>query len=112
MVLNNLSKNIDRCSSTKCREGETCILNKDGDAECACITQCEDPKDERLMVCTKANHTYTSDCEFYQMQCWCRKNDQRCTRKEALIDSIDYFGRCQSKKLSRFSFPLPIYSFY
>ena len=41
---------IDRCSSTKCREGETCILNKDGDAECACITQCEDPKDERLMV--------------------------------------------------------------
>jgi hypothetical protein len=50
------------------------------------------------MVCTQANHTYTSDCEFYQMQCWCRKNDQRCTRKEALIDSIDYFGRCQSKK--------------
>jgi hypothetical protein len=41
---------IDRCSSTKCREGETCVLNKDGDAECGCITQCEDPKDERLMV--------------------------------------------------------------
>ncbi len=43
-------KKIDRCASTKCRDGETCILNKDGDAECACITQCEDPKDERLMV--------------------------------------------------------------
>jgi hypothetical protein len=43
-------KYIDRCSSTKCRDGETCVLNKDGDAECACITQCEDPKDERLMV--------------------------------------------------------------
>ena len=43
-------KNIDRCASTKCRDGETCVLNKDGDAECACITQCEDPKDERLMV--------------------------------------------------------------
>jgi hypothetical protein len=42
--------NIDRCASTKCRDGETCILNKDGDAECACIIQCEDPKDERLMV--------------------------------------------------------------
>ena len=41
---------LDRCASTKCREGETCVLNKDGDAECACITQCEDPKDERLMV--------------------------------------------------------------
>jgi hypothetical protein len=43
-------ENIDRCSSTKCRDGETCVLNKDGDAQCACITQCEDPKDERLMV--------------------------------------------------------------
>ncbi len=43
-------KNLDRCASAKCREGETCVLNKDGDAECACITQCEDPKDERLMV--------------------------------------------------------------
>ncbi len=32
------------------------------------------------------------------MQCWCRKNDERCTRKEAAIDSIDYFGRCQSRK--------------
>ncbi|CAF2932732.1 unnamed protein product [Rotaria sp. Silwood2] len=86
----------DRCASTKCRDGETCILNKDGDAECACLTQCEDPKDERLMVCTKANHTYTTDCEFYQMQCWCRRNDERCTRREALTDSIDYFGRCQN----------------
>ncbi|CAM2703750.1 unnamed protein product [Rotaria socialis] len=86
----------DRCASTKCRDGETCILNKDGDAECACVAQCEDPKDERLMVCTKANHTYTSDCEFYQMQCWCRRNDERCTRQEAVSDSIDYFGRCQN----------------
>lgn len=42
--------NLDRCASTKCREGETCVLNKDGDAECACVAQCEDPKDERLMV--------------------------------------------------------------
>ncbi|CAF5083686.1 unnamed protein product, partial [Rotaria magnacalcarata] len=86
----------DRCASTKCRDGETCILNKDGDAECACVVLCEDPKDERLMVCTKANHTYTSDCEFYQMQCWCRRNDERCTRQEAISDSIDYFGRCQN----------------
>ncbi|CAF3349560.1 unnamed protein product [Rotaria socialis] len=86
----------DRCSSRKCREDETCVLNQDGDAECACIAECEDPKDERLMVCTTANHTYTSDCEFYQMQCWCRKNDQRCTRKEALTDIIDYFGQCQN----------------
>jgi hypothetical protein len=103
---------IDRCASTKCRDGETCILNKDGDAECACTTQCEDPKDERLMVrstrvcpsllhrssqvCTKSNHTYTSDCEFFQMQCWCRKSDERCTRQAAVTDTIDYFGRCQS----------------
>ncbi|CAF4449978.1 unnamed protein product, partial [Adineta steineri] len=28
----------DRCASTKCRDGELCVLNKDGDAECACIT--------------------------------------------------------------------------
>jgi hypothetical protein len=41
---------LDRCASTKCRDGESCILNKDGDAECACTSQCEDPKDERLMV--------------------------------------------------------------
>ena len=45
-----LNINIDRCASTKCRDGETCILNQDGDAQCECITQCEDPKDERLMV--------------------------------------------------------------
>jgi hypothetical protein len=32
------------------------------------------------------------------MQCWCRKNDERCTRKESVADTIDYFGRCQSKK--------------
>jgi hypothetical protein len=31
------------------------------------------------------------------MQCWCRKNDERCTRRESLTDTIDYFGRCQSK---------------
>ena len=49
------------------------------------------------MVCTKANQTYTSDCEFFQMQCWCRKNDEHCTRKQATTDSIDYFGQCQSK---------------
>ncbi len=33
------------------------------------------------------------------MQCWCRKNDERCTRKAAVTDSIDYFGRCQSKTM-------------
>jgi hypothetical protein len=33
------------------------------------------------------------------MQCWCEKKDERCTRKEAVTDSIDYFGQCQSKKL-------------
>ena len=54
-----------------------------------------------FQVCTKANHTYTSDCEFYQMQCWCGKTDERCTRKEASTDAIDYFGRCQSKRRSR-----------
>jgi len=48
--LNLFLYNTDRCASTKCRDGETCVLNKHGDAECACITQCEDPKDERLMV--------------------------------------------------------------
>jgi hypothetical protein len=48
----------DRCASTKCREGETCILNKDGDAECACITPCEDPKDERLMVKLKIQYIH------------------------------------------------------
>ena len=31
------------------------------------------------------------------MQCWCQKKDERCTRTEALLDTIDYFGRCQSK---------------
>ena len=31
------------------------------------------------------------------MQCWCRKNDERCTRKESDQDTIDYFGQCQSK---------------
>ena len=49
--------NLDRCASTKCREGETCVLNKDGDAECACIAQCEDPKDERLMVRLMYTHS-------------------------------------------------------
>jgi hypothetical protein len=38
------------------------------------------------------------------MQCWCRKNDERCTRQEVLKDSIDYFGRCQSKKKEDFNF--------
>jgi len=85
----------DRCSMTKCGDGETCILNKDGNAECTCTPLCEDPKDERLMICTKSNQTYITDCEFYQMQCWCRKNDEQCTRKESLTDTIDYFGRCQ-----------------
>lgn len=45
-----LSAFSDRCSTTKCRDGETCILNKDGNAECTCTPLCEDPKDERLMV--------------------------------------------------------------
>ncbi|CAF2780459.1 unnamed protein product [Rotaria sp. Silwood2] len=85
----------DQCSKVKCNENEACILNKDGEAECACITECEDPKDKRLMICTKGNHTYTSDCEFYRMQCWCRKNDEQCTRKEAVTDAVDYFGQCQ-----------------
>ncbi|CAF0828494.1 unnamed protein product [Rotaria sp. Silwood1] len=85
----------DQCSNVKCNENEACILNKDGEAECVCITECEDPKDKRLMICTKANHTYTSDCEFYRMQCWCRKNDEHCTRKESVTDAIDYFGQCQ-----------------
>ncbi|CAF3801503.1 unnamed protein product, partial [Rotaria magnacalcarata] len=30
----------DRCSSRKCREDETCVLNQDGDVECACIAEC------------------------------------------------------------------------
>ncbi|CAF1081886.1 unnamed protein product [Didymodactylos carnosus] len=85
----------DRCSSLKCQDGETCVLNKDGDAECACISECEDPKDERLMICTSSNNTYTSDCEFLQTQCLCRKGDTRCTRHDAVQDKIDYFGKCQ-----------------
>lgn len=44
------------------------------------------------------------------MQCWCRKNDERCTRKEALADVIDYFGRCQSKKSKKNSNVLIFFS--
>jgi len=85
----------DRCSSLKCQDGETCVLNKDGDAECICISQCMDPEDRRLMICTVTNQTYTSDCEFLQMQCWCKKGDKQCTRPDSVQDKIDYFGQCQ-----------------
>jgi hypothetical protein len=48
------------------------------------------------------------------MQCWCRKGDERCSRREAVTDSIDYFGRCQSKSIvarARFSLSL-VRTFY
>ena len=74
----------DRCSSTKCRDGESCVLNKDGDAECACIAQCEDPKDERLMVHWNESIRLCFTDGFFV----CRFARKRITRTRPIVNSI------------------------
>ena len=50
-------------------------------------------------VCSSTNTTYESECHFYREKCWCSKDDNKCTQKNAIKDTIEYFGKCQGKKI-------------
>ncbi|XP_054263705.1 SPARC [Macrosteles quadrilineatus] len=85
----------DPCLHKHCGAGRVCHLSDDGEAECLCIPSCPLERDPRRKVCTNHNETWGSDCEVYQMQCYCDEGSDKCTKEEYQHIQIDYYGQCR-----------------
>ncbi|KAG8249258.1 SPARC-like [Homalodisca vitripennis] len=94
-IKNNYVPIVDPCLHKHCGAGRVCVLNDDGEAECPCIPSCPLESDPRRKVCTNHNETWGSDCEVYQMQCYCDEENEKCTKEEYDHIQIDYYGQCR-----------------
>lgn len=86
---------VDPCASKHCGAGRICDVTPEGKAECICVPVCPHETDPRRKVCTNHNETWGSDCEVYQMRCWCDHNHQNCLSEEFKHIHIDYYGSCK-----------------
>ncbi|KAJ8881741.1 hypothetical protein PR048_018227 [Dryococelus australis] len=48
-----------------------------------------------LQVCSNHNETWGSDCEVYQMRCWCEKGLSQCRGDQYEHVHIEYYGICR-----------------
>jgi len=85
----------DPCLHKHCGAGRVCHLSEEGEAECLCIPACPLERDPRRKVCTNYNETWGSDCEVYQMQCYCDTGSEKCTKDDYEHIQIDYYGQCR-----------------
>ncbi|XP_013782226.1 SPARC-like, partial [Limulus polyphemus] len=46
-------------------------------------------------VCSNQNETWNSDCELYQMKCWCMNNYKTCAKTKYEHVHVDYYGTCK-----------------
>ncbi|EEB16148.1 SPARC precursor, putative [Pediculus humanus corporis] len=85
---------IDLCATKRCGAGKICdVVN--GKAECVCVPTCPTETDVRRKVCTNHNETWNSDCEVYQMRCFCDHNNEACRGEKFKHIHIDYYGPCK-----------------
>lgn len=85
----------DPCATKHCGAGQVCDINEDGEAECICIPNCPNEVDPRRKVCSNHNETWGSDCEVYQMRCWCNHGLAACKGEEFKHVHIEYYGECR-----------------
>ncbi|XP_069672289.1 SPARC [Periplaneta americana] len=85
----------DPCAKKHCGAGRVCEVSDDGVAECVCIQTCPDEVDPRRKVCSNHNETWGSDCEVYQMRCWCDKGFDGCRGEQYKHVHIEYYGVCR-----------------
>ncbi|KAF4533224.1 hypothetical protein B566_EDAN005139 [Ephemera danica] len=83
------------CAKKHCGAGRICEVNADGEPECVCIPSCPDETDPRRKVCSNHNETWASDCEVYQMRCWCDKGMDQCLGEQYKHVHIEYYGECR-----------------
>nr|CAD7456408.1 unnamed protein product [Timema tahoe]CAD7595394.1 unnamed protein product [Timema genevievae] len=53
-------------------------------------------------VCSNHNETWGSDCEVYQMRCWCDKGGPECKGEEYKHVHIEYYGECTEEEKADF----------
>lgn len=87
----------DLCAELGCGEGEECII-EEGKARCQCIKSCPLESNFRNNVCTNANVTFNSECEFHRQECLCAEESPICLDKSVLDMHLDYFGACVAIK--------------
>ncbi|MPC28407.1 Secreted protein acidic and rich in cysteine [Portunus trituberculatus] len=85
----------DGCLGVYCGAGRMCVVNDNGDGECACNNACDSEEDARRRVCSNYNETWMSDCELYRQRCLCEEEDQSCLNPENKHVHIEYYGECQ-----------------
>ncbi|KAJ9578815.1 hypothetical protein L9F63_004965, partial [Diploptera punctata] len=85
----------DACAKKHCGAGRVCEVTPEGEPECICIPNCPEEQDPRRKVCSNHNETWGSDCEVYQMRCWCDKGMDGCRGEEYKHVHIEYYGVCR-----------------
>ncbi|XP_015906707.1 SPARC [Parasteatoda tepidariorum] len=85
----------DPCAKHKCGPGKVCEMDSDGIAQCNCIKKCPDASDFRRKVCSNHNETWDSDCELYQMRCFCTEGMDGCKFNKYKHVHVDYYGPCK-----------------
>jgi len=85
----------DPCAKKHCGAGRVCELTAEGAAQCVCISTCPDEVDPRRKVCSNHNETWGSDCEVYQMRCWCDRGEDGCRAEKYKHVHIEYYGVCR-----------------
>nr|CAD7444791.1 unnamed protein product [Timema bartmani] len=85
----------DPCAEKHCGAGRVCVLDELEQAQCVCIPACPEEADPRRKVCSNHNETWGSDCEVYQMRCWCDKGGPECKGEEYKHVHIEYYGVCR-----------------
>ncbi|KDR16367.1 SPARC isoform X2 [Zootermopsis nevadensis] len=85
----------DPCAKKHCGAGRVCELTEEGEADCVCIPTCPEEADPRRKVCSNHNETWGSDCEVYQMRCWCDRELDGCRGEKYKHVHIEYYGVCR-----------------
>lgn len=85
----------DPCVKKHCGAGQICDINEEGEAQCVCIPSCPNESDPRRKVCSNHNETWGSDCEVYQMRCWCNHGLEGCKGDQYKHVHIEYYGLCR-----------------
>ncbi|KAL0281364.1 UNVERIFIED_CONTAM: hypothetical protein PYX00_002370 [Menopon gallinae] len=85
----------DPCADKHCGAGRVCEVTPEGKPICVCVPSCNLETDPRRKVCSNMNETWNSDCEVYQMRCWCDHKNENCLGEEYKHVHIDYYGPCK-----------------
>jgi len=82
------------CTSLVCGDGQECVLDDSGMAECACIKKCI-PSSNDIPLCSTRNETFSSECSFLRERCLCVQGSSECEDKAHVSAHMDYYGKCQ-----------------